>query len=428
MYQLVAAEPPRAPTPNSARRADEEFWAQLELAERRWASSPGGWAACRFRAALLDDKTRLTGKALSARSGVPTGERHAAKTADAGRCQSVPLPESAHESTHEPPPAMAATVPGPPPAVAAGIRSRGGSTADSRPSLTKRMSITELISKGSGACELARSCCGRRGSRPTSAQSSRCVDQPVTPARTMTDSRMKHHATGGGDSRQGSAQGKSELTVFQAHDLALRFNLPTGLVTQAWKLFKRYDRHGRGLLGIEEFQMLLRSLVRDRYPEAKDVPRELFCRLSDQTKDVDFTEFLTWISRNSFNELLLLTPSQRAIRDIARKFDKPVPFVEAIKREFDRFDADRSGIIEYEEFCKLLVLLLNVSDTEALPESRIRTFWRELDFNGTGEVEFGEFIPWYLNYFDRTGGLPGTSPLEEFYRKIRPVPFQINSG
>jgi Ca2+-binding EF-hand superfamily protein len=215
-----------------------------------------------------------------------------------------------------------------------------------------------------------------------------------------------------------------ELTVFEAYALAERFNLPAGQVTKAWRLFKRYDTQNRGAITNIEFQLLIRGMLRERYPLARDVPRELF-RVTKERHDFDFVDFLTWVTQNCFSELLLLNSAQRTIRQIARKFKKPVPEVEAIKAQFDKFDEDQSGKIEFGEFADLLCVLLGIKDKSTLPKSRIRSFWRELDNDGSGYVDFSEFIPWYVQYFDSSNG-SGVSPLEDFYRNIRPVPFSFS--
>jgi len=293
-----------------------------------------------------------------------------------------------------------------------------GSTCEEQPSIVEEPE----------ACDLAKSC-RRRDPRPQSTQS---FHEPEGTGTQISIQRaLRRHRES--SLRKGRSlehpdqygRGRKEMTVFEAHELASRFNLPSGHVTQAWKLFKRYDRHERGLLGVFEYQMLLRAVLRERYPSARDVPRELFERLSED-EEVDFTEFLTWITRNSFSEYLLLTPGQREIRSIARKFNRPVHEVESIKHQFDRFDGNGSGSIEYREFAELLSLLLGVTDASTLAESRIRSFWRELDDNGSGEIDFSAFIPWYITYFDVARSQQGSSPLEEFYRKIRPVPFRVH--
>jgi len=212
------------------------------------------------------------------------------------------------------------------------------------------------------------------------------------------------------------------MTVFEAFDLATEFNLPAGHVTQAFKLFKRYDVDNDGLIHPTDFQLLLRCVLRERFPNVKDVPRELLKEAVEIQKTnvmVSFPDFLTWLTQNSFNESMLLNDDQRFIRRIARRFGVTVPDIEFVKARFDEFDVDKSGSIEYSEFYALLGVLLNLTDLDSLPESRVKSFWRELDDDNSGNIDFQEFIPWYIGYF---GGWNG-SPLVNFYRKIRPNPW-----
>lgn len=244
-----------------------------------------------------------------------------------------------------------------------------------------------------------------------------------SPAPTGEDNH--HHkpdATSGGPQCEEPAH-TSEMTVFDAFDLAQALNLPGGQVTQAWKMFKRYDADNDGLLAPYDFQLLLRAVLRERFPLARQVPRELFreaLEIQNTSMAVTFNDFLTWITQNAFSEDFLLNDEERFVRRIARKFGVPLLEVEKVKSHFDSFDSDGSGHIEETEFNQLLGKLLNLNDEDALPESRVKSFWRELDDDCSGVVEFHEFIPWYLGYF---GGYSGTSPLVNFYRRVRPVPF-----
>lgn len=219
-----------------------------------------------------------------------------------------------------------------------------------------------------------------------------------------------------------------ELTFFDAYSLSRRFNLPSGQVTQAWKLFKKYDVLDVGLLDTVEFQLILRALLRDRFPKARDIPRELFDKVEVQAVErggeLDFMDLLQWIAENSFSEAALLSNGERFLRDIARQYGCTVPDVEAIKRSFDKYDDDGSGIIDYTEFGQLIKVLLGVKDEDSLPENRVLAFWRELDQDGSNEVVFKEFIPWYLSYFHTNAE---ASPIESYYRNIRPVPFHYYS-
>jgi len=215
-----------------------------------------------------------------------------------------------------------------------------------------------------------------------------------------------------------------DLSTFQAFDLANAWNLPAGQVTWAWQCFKRYDTDDNGLLSIDEFQMLLRYVLRESFSSAREIPRSLFTiieEIKSENRTVTFIDFLIWVSQNSFSEELLADGEQRFIRRLARKLEAPVVEIENVKRHFDSFDTDGSGHIEYDEFYKLLGKLLNLADMSDLPESRVKSFWREVDEDGSGVIEFHEFVPWYVGYF---GGLKGETPLVNFYRKVRPNPFR----
>lgn len=224
--------------------------------------------------------------------------------------------------------------------------------------------------------------------------------------------------------RRSAPKQLDDLSTFQAHDLAMSWNLPCGQVTRAWQCFKRYDKDDDGLLSSDEFQMLLRSVLREAFSSAKEIPRSLFTQadeIKSEKRAVTFIDFLLWITQNSFSEDILADDEQRFIRRIARKLDAPVVEIEMVKRHFDSFDTDRSGQIEYDEFYQLLGKLLNLDDMSDLPESRVKSFWREVDDDGSGVIEFSEFAPWYVGYF---GGLQGETPLVNFYRKVRPNPFR----
>jgi len=223
-----------------------------------------------------------------------------------------------------------------------------------------------------------------------------------------------------------------DLTHFQAHDLAQRLNLPSGHVTEAWRNFKRYDSSNNGHLSPQEFQLLLRSLLRERYPNVIDIPRELFQKelSAEQERDrtVSFEEFLTWVSEHAFSEALLLSSEQQLLRAKARELRVSIPLVENIRDLFDGYDINRDGLLGYEEFaelfCKLMGTMPQGADArQLLPETRIRSFWMEIEGSRGGFVQFDAFLLWYLRHFDTsdpTGN--GRSPLEDYYESIRPTP------
>jgi Ca2+-binding EF-hand superfamily protein len=69
----------------------------------------------------------------------------------------------------------------------------------------------------------------------------------------------------------------------------------------------------------------------------------------------------------------------------------PDPSPDELSAQFDRFDTDRNGSIDDDEFAALLVAL-GVSFT---PEQTLTAFLA-IDVNGNRQIEFGEFKSWWL--------------------------------
>lgn len=218
-----------------------------------------------------------------------------------------------------------------------------------------------------------------------------------------------------------------ELTTFEASKLAEDFNLPPGQVTRAWQYFRRHDCTGKGRVNELEFTMLLREFFIERYPNVRDIPEELVPR-EPVPSELTFHDFLLWISKEAFNELILLAPEQVRSRAISRAFGMNHPEVEDVKRKYDSLDDDGSGMIEFDEFTNLICLLLGVADRkEDMSKARIKAFWREIDVDGSGYVDFNEFIVWYHGHFDLTKG-DSASQLADFYKSVRPFPRPVPRG
>merc|ERR1712118_141874 len=56
---------------------------------------------------------------------------------------------------------------------------------------------------------------------------------------------------------------------------------------------------------------------------------------------------------------------------------------------------DQSGEIDFEEFRKLVHILLRIPAHLHLPEKRVMAFWKEIDQDQSGNVDFEEFLAWY---------------------------------
>merc|ERR1711904_14583 len=203
--------------------------------------------------------------------------------------------------------------------------------------------------------------------------------------------------------------------------IAKELNLSVDEVRTAKKFFDQFDIDGDGFLGKAEFRQLVAAISGVENPE--DIEEEtLNTKWVEADKDgsecVDFWEFATWYSAHGFLEDLLLSPEQRHIREVARKYDVEFVEVENVKRMFDKFDEDGGGLLEFGEFKILLYRLMKIPAHLEMPSSRVKQFWAEIDLDGSGNVDFEEFLQWYMRSFDLAGGGQLVSPIEHFYKSV----------
>jgi hypothetical protein len=82
-------------------------------------------------------------------------------------------------------------------------------------------------------------------------------------------------------------------------------------------------------------------------------------------------------------------------------------------------------VIDFEEFSAMLAVLLNVTKEGDLAQDRVYRFWKEIDQDSSGEVDFLEFGAWYLKYFSPEGeatdsSIDGQGLLGKFYSTYDP--------
>lgn len=74
------------------------------------------------------------------------------------------------------------------------------------------------------------------------------------------------------------------------------------------------------------------------------------------------------------------------------------PEPDALKAEFERFDSDRNGTIDEDEF-ERLVRALGIT----LSPEHTHTAFLAIDVNGNGVIEFGEFAGWWKRHVQPPG-------------------------
>jgi Ca2+-binding EF-hand superfamily protein len=305
-----------------------------------------------------------------------------------------------------------------------GARSKG--TRSRRPSIAK-----EQVAEDSHAVVLTNAAFLARGrdfinsnfvatdAKPTGRGLARSNSMPV----------MHNLTTAGQLSALASRKGQSNEQL-QVLSLANALNLPKDSMTTAYELFKRHadlspgkSLAKNGRLTRERFAGLLSEMTgRQSEQEQEELPPELvnvnFQRAdADNGGELDFSEFASWFSSRSFLEDVNLNDEQRWLRSLARRYGMPFTEVERYKRSFDRFDADRSGAIEWDEFECLLRTLSKVPEHLSIPHTRVQHLWSDADADDSGDVDFEEFVVFYGKYFDTQGG--EGKGFEDYYRAVR---------
>jgi len=99
------------------------------------------------------------------------------------------------------------------------------------------------------------------------------------------------------------------------------------------------------------------------------------------------------VSELELNDVFLQhydTMSRDELQVVADRLGMSLRQLCQIKQEFDQYDEDQSGRIDINELRSLLVKLI-----EDPSEEEIQQAFKELDMDGSGEIEFFEFVEWF---------------------------------
>merc|ERR1719282_30412 len=194
-------------------------------------------------------------------------------------------------------------------------------------------------------------------------------------------------------------QAEFEILVF----LARKHQLPYAEVRQRHKEFSMLDFDADGRLTIQEFEETVRimcNLPRGA-PLPKHVVKHHWVSVDVNAKGtIDFEEFLLWATQTAYTEEVLVPdPSERRLRKMAKENGLYISDVERVKVVFDRYDSDGSDRIDESEFKNVLCTLMKVKDPSDISDTKLHRYWREVDLDCSGEVNFEEFLNWYIKHF-----------------------------
>ena len=69
---------------------------------------------------------------------------------------------------------------------------------------------------------------------------------------------------------------------------------------------------------------------------------------------------------------------------------------------FAKYDTDESGVIDKDEFKAMMRDVHRQTSTgyvADVPSPRLNHYWRQLDADGSGSLEFEEFCVWFITEF-----------------------------
>jgi len=95
------------------------------------------------------------------------------------------------------------------------------------------------------------------------------------------------------------------------------------------------------------------------------------------------------------------------MRMIARKHGIPIDIAEKVLEDFKKFDVDKTGSLDFQDFVGLLRVLVarwqaglsSKSTEKRMPESWVRSLWQTVDLDGSGRIEMEEFLVWFYFAF-----------------------------
>lgn len=167
---------------------------------------------------------------------------------------------------------------------------------------------------------------------------------------------------------------------------------------------------------------------------AKEIPDsvldDIYCRTcqSDSPLGFDMEAFFAW-HMCSFSTVAKLRGDKAAVQkavsldEICAKHGIGPNDLDKVRRVFDKYDTDGSGVMDKDEFELMIVVYLGATKAD-ISKERLATWWREIDADGSGEVEFPEFVEWYVKYF---GSADSMTPTQAFYASFNPSVQRMNA-
>jgi len=157
----------------------------------------------------------------------------------------------------------------------------------------------------------------------------------------------------------------------------------------------------------EQFVKLVRNnlisdseILADRSIERVRLSIERVFEAVDVNHDgaLSFYEFVESMRILSFDGDFNVTPEERELRRMAKKYNLSPAELDKYKKIFDELDEDHSGRIEDREFETLLHRCGSIPRNIGISAKRRQSLWLLADPNHDGGIDFEEFLVFNLKY------------------------------
>jgi Ca2+-binding EF-hand superfamily protein len=251
----------------------------------------------------------------------------------------------------------------------------------------------------------------------------------------MLDGPLNNGAASSAENLKADLRPPPPSVDLKACQLAARFKLTLYETKKIIEEFEKAVDQTDGSLTLDQFQVVLSNVF-----QVKKVAEKVLNSAYDAANcrtGVNLEKFLEWYIQMMFTDVNALncspdkTVSEKLVYDLAKQFGVSVLIIDKVKQKFDHFDGDRSGRIDHNEFKQMMVVVMKAKKAEDLNKDRIDKFWKEIDKDGSGDVDFSEFTEWYLKYFNpdanHVNDFNTAGPVESFYDSFDPMVQRRNS-
>lgn len=186
--------------------------------------------------------------------------------------------------------------------------------------------------------------------------------------------------------------------------ISLRLRMPLADIQELHHIFLGVAVPGpQGLhLTVEGFfEALKRRLEMHELTELDEALKDEALRAlkCSDPNSITFEDYMAWTQAVAFSKNLVPRDQLTKMFDqLSDKYNLGVKEVQDAFYFYQKYDIDGSGTIDRQEFECIIMEIFGAKDKTVMSSSRLEAFWKDVDYNGDGAVDFPEFLDWCVRY------------------------------